>query len=1108
MVKMPVLDWLEGFPGALDARKGADQRLERNPLEEIRRQTVASSSDAELRNTLCGLANQARGGACEDPLPAVFALVNEAISRRLGAWRFFDPLIDPLKEEQNLQAYHALADRISHSPEYERAASEWVGSGSTCWESFDGAVAPVLAQQGLDPCDRVLAGTILFLRQRSRVEYTGSILLPACFYQMLQAQDKGGVLAFQATDEQLLAGILLYQGKVVEMNAGEGKTIAAAFPAVLHAVHGRTVHVITANDYLASRDAEWLAPVYESLGLNVSAILEFMDDSERRFAYGRDIVYGPLREFGFDFMRDNLKLSSAEVVQRGLDVAIVDEADHALIDEANIPLIIAGDSGAAPKIPAKLRTAIEQLVDLQGAAVSDLEQELERVRPRSKDCLLLLAKLYLADPDSAVLRRKFAADFRCLKRVRRAITATRIDDEYDSLTHDLCYWIDNDGKSLCLTEKGQDFVESRLGALFEDLSLQEQISSIQAKTDLPLAHRRKEINKLNRQLARRQDRMHQVVRMLWGYVLLKKDVDYLVRDDQVVLIDKYTGRGRPDTRYHYGLQAALEVKEGVPVQPEPEVLGRMSVRGFIHQYSNVSGMTGTAMSSKTEFRRSYSLDVVAVPPNKPLKRTDLEPRVFVSNRDKLQAIVDEVLFCNQMGRPVLIGTHSIDECDAISRLLHRHGIEHNLLNAANDMEEERIIKEAGRFGAVTVATDMAGRGTDIILENGLDRRIADSYTAFTRQILAQGVGCVTLECQTKDAAEILLSAISTGALDYSVATSRRGGGTDVIVTSKERSTHNDQSAQGNTVCVDFGLGLYVIGTENSETARVDQQLKGRSGRQGAFGASRFFLSSEDSLLKFGGEAGPASSRLVGTRFDSAGRAYWEGEPLTRHIDKLRRDAERDAESRRALIEEYTRVFEAQSFTYYRARKDILRMESFQPFRSSLVAAKAGHLVQKYFPGLLVDDYDRQFTGLSEELVLDYKVDPSELWGLDLNLIAEELALLIEGRLDQSRARFTDEEYSKLGKLLYLQTSDELWRDHMSHVQSLILATQLCGHNGRGDLAAYTLTSFESYEQLQERIVDSFLPKLTAFPGESAIETEHGTVELPVELSEEVLQILT
>ena len=1102
MVKMLGLDRLAGFSGSVDARKGADQRLGRNCLKEIRGQNVASYSDADLRYTLRGLAHPPQDGACEDTLPMVFAVVNETINRRLGAWRFFDsPFSDHLGQEHSLHVYHAVADRISRRVDYERAVSEWRGDGNTCWVSFDGAIAPVLARQGLDPMMVNLVKTILYVGQRSQVEYTANILLPACFYQALQALDKDGPLAFRVTDEQLLAGILLYQDKIVEMNAGEGKTIAAAFPAVLHAVHGRTVHVITANDYLAGRDAEWLAPVYESLGLSVSAILDFMDDPARRVAYGKDIVYGALREFGFDFMRDNLKLSFAEVVQRELEVAIVDEADHALIDEANIPLIIAGDSRATPKIPAKLRAAIEQLVDLQGAVVAALEQELEHARPRSKAYFLLLAKMYLADPESKALRQELAADSRCLRRVRRTIASCRVDDEYDSLTSDLCYWIDDDGGSLCLTEKGQEFIESRLGPLFEELALQEQVVSIQTNSGLPLAFRRKEVNKLNRQLARRQDRMHQAVRMLWGYVLLKKDVDYLVRDDQVVLIDKYTGRGRPDTRYHYGLQAALEVKEGVRVQPEHEVLGRISVRGFMSQYSTVSGMTGTAMSSKGEFGHSYGLDVVAVPPSNPLKRTDLEPRMYVSNGDKLQAVVDEVRFCHQMGRPVLIGTHSIDECDAISQLLSRDGIEHNLLNAANDLEEERVIREAGRFGAVTVATDMAGRGTDIILEPGLDQRIADSYAALARQLLSQGAGLVTLRCTTRDAADILLTAVSESAerqiVECSVVTSQRGGDTDVMLAS------NENGARCNTVSIDLGLGLYVIGTENSGTARVDQQLKGRSGRQGAFGASRFFLSSEDGLLKFGGIVGHESSRLVGTSFDLAGRPFLEGEPLTRHLEKLRTSAERDAESRRALIQDYTRAFEAQSFAYYRARKDILRMESFQAFRSGLVAAQARNLVQKYFPGLLVDDYARQFTGLSEELLLDYKVDLSELLGLDLNLLAEDLALLIEARLDRVRARFTDEEYGNLGKLLYLQTSDELWRDHMSHVQSLILGTQLCGHNGRGDLAAYTLTSFDSYEHFQDRIADSFLPKLTIFPGGLAEESGPRTIEL----SEEVLQIL-
>ena len=1085
MAKIPGVNWLGRWHDATDARKGEAQRVAGTRVQETRRLNLASYSDFELRDTIAALAQEAEGGGRQDPLPIVFAVVNEAISRRHGAWRFFDPNL----QSQSLRRFHSLADRVSKSIGYERAVSDWVAQDDQCWEDFESAVTPVLVRQGLEPQERILVGTILFVRQRSQAEYTADILLPAGFYRALQALDEDGVLAFAVTDEQILAGVLLYQGKIVEMNAGEGKTIAAVFPAVLHAVHGRTVHVVTANDYLAGRDADWLAPVYESLGLSVGAVLEFMDESERRFAYGRDIVYGALREFGFDFMRDNLKLSAAEVVQRALDVVIVDEADHALIDEANIPMIIAGGSGAPTKIPAKLRTTIEQLIELQRAVVSSLEQELELVPLRSDVQYLNLAKLYLADPDNEVLRKIFTADPRCLKRVTRVIANCRVDDEYDALARDLCYWIDDDGKSLCLTEKGQDFVESRLGPLFDDLALQEQLSNVQSNDAISLAVRRQETAKLNRQLARRQDRMHQVVRMLWGYVLLRKDLDYLVRDDQLVLIDQYTGRGRPDTRYHYGLQAALEVKEGVPVQPEHEVLGRISVRGFVSQYSNISGMTGTAMPSQGEFERVYGLEVVPVPSSKPLKRTDLGPRMYFSKQDKLQAIAADARFCHQMGRPVLIGAHTIGECDAISRLLKSDGIKHNLLNAANDLEEDRIIQEAGLFGAVTVATDMAGRGTDIILEPDLDLRVANSYGMLVRGLLAKGVGVVTLKCPTKDAAQILLPAIDTAILDCSVVTTDYADSVEVVVSAQTDDAHAQE------VSLDFGLGLYVIGAGNSDNARVDHQLMGRSGRQGDFGASRFFLSSDDARLKFGADAGPAGTGLAGTGLDSAGRAFREGEPLTRHLEKLQSGAERNSESRRARIEEYTRVLEAQSFAYYRTRKEILGLESFQSILCRLVAKMAGRLAQNYFPDSLVEDYERQFDGLREELDLDYQVSASSLHGLDLNLLDGEIANLIEDRLDRAREGFTAEEFERLGKLLYLQTSDQLWGYHMSHAQSLILGAQLVGHNGKGDLAAYAIASFESYEDFQNRIMDAFLPKLAAFPSELAGESQTQGIKL-------------
>ena len=1094
MVKIPIVGWLQGMSQSTDAHNGSIHRLDRSRLDEIRGLDFTSYSDTELRDAITKLASQDAGASGGDAFSQVFAIVNETISRRQGMWRFFDSTI----ENHRLQLLHTIADHLFQGDEYRNAIAGWSANGNGRRESFDRTITPILDAQRLETWQKVLVGTILYVRQRSQTEYKGSILLPACFYQTLRSHDTDNELTFVATDEQVLAGLLMYQGNIVEMNSGEGKTIAAAFPAVLHAVHGRNVHVITANDYLAGRDAEWLAPVFESLGLSVSAVLEVMEEPERQIAYGKSIVYGALREFGFDFMRDNLKLSSAEVVQRKLDVAIIDEADHALIDEANIPLIISGGAGEVPKTPAKLKATIEKLTGLQRSVVLGLEQESERVRSGSDAQFLVLAKLYLADPDSVVLQQVFSSNPRGLKRVLRVISEYRVDEEYDYLTADLSYWIDNDGKSLCLTEKGQDFVESCLGAIFEDPDVIDEGFSPYTDSDLSLAARRKGIEELNHRSARKQNRMHQIVRMIWGYALLKKNVDYLVRDDQVVLIDRYTGRGRPDTRYHFGLQAALEVKEGVPVQPEHEVLGQISVRGYISQYAVVSGMTGTALSAKSEFKRTYGLNVISVAPSNTVKRTDFTPKMYLGKQDKYEAILDEVRTCQNVGRPVLIGTHSINECDVISQMLTHSGIDHNLLNAGNDLEEDRIIHEAGLLGAVTVATDMAGRGTDILLEAGLDAKITASYITLLRHMLDDAVGIVTLNCPTDDAAEMLLTAIRASDLVNSIVAinqdHRQGHGTEVVLKAHDISTH------GNAVTLDFGLGLLVIGTEASDNQRVDHQLMGRSGRQGAFGASQFFLSSEDTLLK---ASGPTSLTSANTRIDSAGRAFREGAPLIHELEQLQKNAAKDAESRRARIEEYTRVFEAQSFAYYRSRMNILAMENFQPFLDELVTTKAAQLSQKYFPELLIDDYARQFADLSEELYLDYNVSASRLYGVDLKLMAEGIGELLGERLDQTKERFTHHEFNKLSTLLYLQKSDELWKDHISYVQNLILSTQLSGAQGRGDMASFTLTSFESYEQFQTRIVDIFLPTLAEFPSPST----KGPQSREIKLSQDVMQIL-
>ena len=310
MAKSQVVDWIEGISRFVRSKDRSSDRSETTRLNQIRRHDFTCFSDAQLREKMTSLARNTGADLGEDDLPEVFGIVKEAISRREGAWRFFDSTI----KNQKLQAIHELALSVSQSIDYHNAVSDSAPINSHCWGSFNNSIAPILVRQGLGFWEQTLAGAVLYVNQRSQVEYGAEIHLPACFYQTLRIHDKEREFVFEVTDEQILAGLVMYRGNIVEMNAGEGKTIAAAFPAVLHAVQGRTVHVITANDYLAGRDAEWLAPVFESLGLSVSAVLEVMDESERRIAYGKSIVYGALREFGFDFMRDNLKLSSAEVV--------------------------------------------------------------------------------------------------------------------------------------------------------------------------------------------------------------------------------------------------------------------------------------------------------------------------------------------------------------------------------------------------------------------------------------------------------------------------------------------------------------------------------------------------------------------------------------------------------------------------------------------------------------------------------------------------------------------------------------------------------------------------------------------------------------------------
>lgn len=980
----------------------------------IRHHDLSRHSDGDLRNALVSIRSSIASGerTPDDSLDETFALVNESVSRRLGVWWLFDPAHD----EPALSPYRQMASQIVESGPYRSLVGYYTDQDFLDTPAFRRSLDPLLTELSAGDDARTIVTTMVYMAEASRVRYAWDILLPAEFYVALGATGLAQALSFQATDEQLLAGLLLYQGRVVEMDAGEGKTVAAAFPAVMHAVAGRPVHVVTANDYLAGRDAEWLAPVYESLGLGVRALLSHMSDTERRDAYRGQIVYGTLREFGFDFLRDNLRYSADEKVQGPLDVAIVDEADQALIDEARTPLIIAGKPAGNRRSVHKVKLAIEELIARQATLVAGLKERIGRPDLSGKELRRTLATLYVADPENATVVQRFAGDSRLRRRVQAAVGGASPEDLLDTLCVELLYTLDARRQQVTLTDKGQLFLERRLGHVFDTDPIERELEAAESAQDpAPLTERRQTSERLRRRLSRQYGQISQVHTMLHAHLLLARDADYMVTEGRVVLIDAVTGRGRPDSRYQHGLQNALEAKEGLTVLPETEALAQISVQGFMRQYSHVAGMTGTALGARDEFRRAYGLKVAAVPPTRPSRRTDLPTRVFATRDDKLQAVLDEVKASHATGRPVLVGTRTVEQSEDVSRLLSAEGVEHTLLNAVNSAEEAAVVRSAGTYGAVTVATNMAGRGTDIVLEPGLD------------------------------------------------------------------------------------LGLHVIGTEMNESGRIDAQLRGRSARQGEHGSFRQMLSLEDRSLAFTVDGSAATKREA--KRDPHGRAYLQGPRTARLLADAQALGEQDDEVSRGVIWDYNRVIEQQTLSYYRDRSQIMESDSFHAICLRFMRDRARRMVDMYLPPHQVHRYASRFEAMAEELWTDYGVDTWPAWGLGTESLVSELARLMTARLDDAKAYMSDTDFERIEKLVFLQTGDELWVQHLSHLYGLMIGTALCVHGHEAAMAEYVVKCVEARREFAQDVIDAFLPRLLSFTAETDIRPQPATVNLVEDVHE-------
>ena len=788
-------------------------------------------------------------------------------------------------------------------------------------------------------------------------------------------------------DVQILGAITLHNGKVSEMKTGEGKTLVATMPIYLNALTGRGVHVITVNDYLAQRDAEWMGEVYKRLGLTVGFILNSMDNVKRREMYDRDITYGTNNEFGFDYLRDNMALQKDEKVQRGHAFAVVDEVDSVLIDEARTPLIISGAVDApVDETFTTLKPGVQGLVKKQSSLVSDLVRE---------------AQKYIDDGDEDNAGLKLLQAQRGMPKNRQAMKifqepgmlklAQDIESIYtrDKKMHevddDLYFAVDEKSHSMDITEKGRNLLAPDNPDAFVIPDLGELLTEIDEREDLDPKEKEAEKEKAHQLHAERSGTIHNFNQLLKAYTLYEKDVEYVMQEGKVMIVDEFTGRVLPGRRYSDGLHQALEAKENVRIERETQTLATITIQNYFRLYDKLSGMTGTAETEAEELGSIYGLDVTVIPTHRSIARDDRDDLVYKTKREKYNAAIEEITECHKKGQPVLVGTVSVEVSELLARMLKRNNIPHNVLNAKQHKSEAEVVTRAGQQGAVTIATNMAGRGTDIKLGEGI----------------------------------------------------------------KELG------------------GLHIIGTERHESRRIDLQLRGRSGRQGDSGSSRFYLSLEDDLMRL------FSSDKVAGIMDRMG--IEEGEVIsagmvTRAISNAQKKVEvRNFGIRKHLLE-YDDVMNQQRQVVYDIRNQALAGENMQESVAQILDDFVLDEIEMQTENDIHSwDWDHLKQRFSSHLMVDVNLDKIQQDIAEDDLNDEDI---IEWVLDQARAVYKarqslvpDEVIREFERFVILRTIDEKWKDHLYAMDQLREGINLRAYGQKNPLLEYKSEGFKMFQEM-------------------------------------------
>ncbi len=897
--------------------------------------------------------------------------------------------------------------------------------------------------------DKELTGKTEYLKKQLAEGKTLDDIVPEAFAVGREASKR--VLGLRHFDVQLIGGIILHQGRISEMKTGEGKTLVATLPAYLNALTGKGVHVITVNDYLAKRDSEWMGKLYKFLGLSVGLVVNGLEPDQRREAYAADITYGTNNEFGFDYLRDNMVLYKEQLVQRELNYAIVDEIDSILIDEARTPLIISGEFGF-DYLRDNMVLYKEQLVqrELNYAIVDEIDSILideARTpliisgRANKSSELYKKADGFVRTLDAKVIVEEDVKDY---------------DQAEDNEKYD--YIVDLKAKSASLTQKG--------------IKKAEEYFKLENFNDLE-----------------NSEIVHNVNQALRAHGVMKKDIDYIVKDGEVLIVDEFTGRimyGRRynnglhqaieakehvkiadesktlatitfqnyfrmynklsrimyGRRYNNGLHQAIEAKEHVKIADESKTLATITFQNYFRMYNKLSGMTGTAMTEESEFQEIYHLDVVSIPTNKPMIRKDTSDIIYKNEKAKFRAVVQDVKESYKKGQPVLIGTVSIEKSEKLSKILTKEGIKHQVLNAKAHEREAEIIAQAGKYGAVTIATNMAGRGTDIMLGGNSE------YLA--KQEMKR----------MKYASEMIEQATAFNETEDQDIINARKKFRELVKKYEKEIEEEKQKV------VEAG-GLKIIGTERHESRRIDNQLRGRSGRQGDPGCSRFYIGLDDNLMKiFGGDA----ITKVYDKLNASEDLPIESRIITNAVENAQKRVEGRNFSIRKNVLKYDDVMNAQRELIYRQRREVLDGKDLKDNIEKMFNSIVDNVVSTHFSA--VDNEKVNKEALMQDITDVFGI--TELESVkkenpDVVEVSEELAKVVSEKYAEKEKDFGEKEIRELERVVVLKVVDQKWMDHIDNMEELKNGIGLRAYGQKDPVVQYRIEGTDMFDEMNENI---------------------------------------